>query len=142
MMIPAMMKYALFGALIALPAFGQEQAIQRELIMRQQQSDAFTLQLRQSQQQLQIPPGDVRRRAELEASQLRQRQELDNLSARQLLEAGHDTPAELRPYERARFESERRPVLMLQEPVRMFEEIPKRNLPPTVGPGSFEIRLP
>lgn len=110
-----MMKYALLGALIALPAFGQEQAIQRELIMRQQQSDAFTLQLRQSQQQLQIPPGDFRRRVELEASQLQQRQELDNLSTRQLREVGQDTPAELRPLERLKFEEQRRPLLTPRE---------------------------
>jgi multidrug resistance efflux pump len=109
------MNYALLGALIALPAFGQEQAIQRELIMRQQQSDAFTLQLRQSQQQLQIPSGDLRRRVELEASQLRQRQELDNLSARQLTEAGGDTPAELRPLERLKFEGQRRTLLTPQQ---------------------------
>ena len=110
-----MMKYALLGALIALPAFGQEQAIQRELIVRQQQSDAFTLQLRQSQQQLQIPSGDFRRGVELEASQLRQRQELDNLSARQLTEAGRDTPAELQPLERLKFEEQRRALLTPQE---------------------------
>jgi hypothetical protein len=115
MMTSAMIKYALLGALIALPAFGQELAIQRELIMRQQQSDAFTLQLRQSQQQLQIPPGDVRRRVELEASQLQQRQELDNLSARQLREVGPDTPAELRPLERLKFDEQRRPLLTPQE---------------------------
>lgn len=95
MMLRAMERLVLLGVLFALPAFGQEQAIQRELIMRQQQSDAFTLQLRQSQQQLHIPPGDVRRRAEVETSQLLQRRELDNLSARQLTEAGRDTPAAL-----------------------------------------------
>lgn len=114
-----MMKYALFGALlsplIVLPAFGQEQAIQRELILRQQQSDAFALQLRQSQQQLQIPPGDVRRRAEVETSQLQQRRDLDNLSARQLTEAGRDTPAELRPFERSKFEEQRRALLTPQQ---------------------------
>lgn len=139
-MIPAMMKYVLLGALVALPAFGQEQAIQRELLMRQQQSDAFALQLRQSQQQLQIPPGDFRRRAELEAAQLQQRQDLENLGARQLIEAGRDTPPELRPYDRSRLDGERRQFLSLPEPVRRFEETPKRTLPPTVGPGGFEIR--
>ena len=102
-------------AALAPPAHAQEQAVQRALVMRQQQSDAFTLQLRQSQQQLQIPPGDFRRRAELEASQLRQRQELDNLSARQLTEAGRDTPAELRPLERLKFEEQRRALLTPQE---------------------------
>lgn len=109
------MNYALLGALIALPAFGQEPAIQRELIMRQQQSDAFTLQLRQSQQQLQIPPGDIRRRAQLEASQLQQRQELDNLSTRQLREVSENTPAELRPLERSKFAEQRRALLTPRE---------------------------
>jgi hypothetical protein len=114
-----MNKYALLGAilapLVALPVFGQEQAIQRELIMRQQQSDAFTLQLRQSQQLLQIPSGDVRRRVELEASQLQQRQELNDLSTRQLREVGQDTPSELRPVERSKFEEQRRPLLTPRE---------------------------
>ena len=110
-----MIKYALLGALFALPASAQEQAIQRELIMRQQQSDAFTLQLRQSQQLLQIPSGDLRRRVELEASQLQQRQELDDLSARQLREVGQDTPSELRPVERSRFEEQRRPLMTPRE---------------------------
>lgn len=105
------MKHALLGALIALPAFAQEQAVQRELVLRQQQSDAFALQLRQSQQRAQIPADDQRRRRELETSQLRERQELDNLGARQILETGRDTPAELRPQQRARFEGERRALL-------------------------------
>ena len=100
----------MLGALISLPAFAQDAAIQRELVQRQQQSDAFALQLRQSLQLLQllqVAPGDFRRRAEVETTQLRQRQELENLSARQLREAGQDTPPELRPIERSRFDAER-----------------------------------
>ena len=108
----------MLGALISLPAFAQDAAIQRELVQRQQQSDAFALQLRQSLQLLQllqVAPGDFRRRAEVETSQLWQRQELGNLSARQLREAGQDSPAELRPIERTRFETERR-VLLARQP--------------------------
>ena len=105
----------MLGALISLPAFAQDAAIQRELVQRQQQSDAFALQLRQSLQLLQFAPGDFRRRAEVETTQLRQRQELENLSARQLREAGQDTPPELRPIERSRFDAERR-VLIAPRP--------------------------
>ena len=101
----------LLAAVLALPAYAQDQAIQRELVLRQQQSDAFALQLRQSQQLQAIPAGDIRRRVEVETLQLQQRQDLDNLGARQLNEAAHDKPAELRPYERSVFEAQRRALL-------------------------------
>lgn len=110
-----MREYLLLGLLVALSAHGQEQAIQRELILRQQQSDAFALQLRQSQQLQAIPPGDLQRRTEVEASQRQQRQDLDNLNARQLLEAGRDTPAERQPQERARFDEQRRMLVTPQQ---------------------------
>lgn len=47
-------------------AQGQQQDIQQQLLLRQQQSDAFTLQLRQSQEMLNVPSG---RRAEAESRQ-------------------------------------------------------------------------
>jgi multidrug resistance efflux pump len=65
---------------VAFPACAQEQEIQRQLIQRQQQSDAFTLQLRQSQERLQVPPGDLRRQQELDARQTSERQRLENVS--------------------------------------------------------------
>ena len=68
----------------SLPA--QEQAedlVRRALIERQQQSDAFSLQLRQSQQSLNLPPGI---RLEVEREQLQRRRDFENLTAQQLNE--------------------------------------------------------
>jgi multidrug resistance efflux pump len=95
----------------ALPALAQDQGVQRQLIQRQQQSDTFQLQLRQSQERLQVAPGDLRRQQELDARQTNERQRLDDVSARQLIEVKPDTPQELRPYERQRMDEERRPLV-------------------------------
>lgn len=95
-------------ALVALPAFAQEQAAQREVIRRQQRSDAFALQLRQSQELLKVP---AERRAEVEAGQLGERQRLENVSERQLRDVNPDTPQELRPYEKHKADEERRPIV-------------------------------
>jgi len=54
--------------------------MQRSAIERDQQSEAFALQLRQQQQLNRTPPAE---RPALEAEQLRQRQAFDNLSERQ-----------------------------------------------------------
>lgn len=94
----------------ALPALAQEQDVQRQLIQRQQQSDAFLLQLRQSQERLQVPPGDLKRMQELDARQNGERQRLDNVSEKQLREVKPDTPQELRPIERQRAADERAPL--------------------------------
>lgn len=95
---------------LATPAFAQDQAVQRALIRLQQQSDAFALQLRQSQQVVNVPPGDLKRRQEIESRHLDERQGLENASERQLREVKPDTPQELRPYERQRAREERRPL--------------------------------
>jgi len=97
-------------SMMALPALAQDQAAQRQLIQRQQQSDAFQLQLRQSQERLQVPSGDLKRMQELDARQLSERQRLNNVSDRQLNEVRADAPQELRPYERQKAEDERRPL--------------------------------
>lgn len=110
----------LFLAMMALPALAQDQGLQRQLIQHQQQSDAFQLQLRQSQQRLQNPPGDIRSQQELDARQFSERQRLDNVGARQLNEIKPDTPQELRPYERQKAEDERRPLTV------PAKEIPRR----------------
>jgi hypothetical protein len=99
-------------ATAAAPVLAQEQDVQRQLILRQQQSDAFTLQLRQSQERLQVPPGDLKRQQEIDARQTGERQRLDNVSARQLSEVKPDTPQELRPQERQKAENERRPLTL------------------------------
>jgi hypothetical protein len=106
-----MMRFSfLLLAALAAPALAQDQGVQRQLIQRQQQSDAFLLQLRQSQERLQVPPNDLKRMQELDARQTGERQRLDNLSAKQLIDVKPDTPQELRPYERQKAEEERRPL--------------------------------
>lgn len=101
-----------FLFLLAAPVFAQDQAIQRELIARQQHLDRFALQLRQSQQLLKVNPGDLRRRQEIEARHLVERERLENVSERQVREVRPDTPQELRPYERYKADEERRPLTM------------------------------
>lgn len=101
---------ALLLAGIALPALAQDAEIQKQLIQRRQQSDAFTLQLRQSQEALRIPQSDLKQRQDLESRQLHERQGLENVSARQLTEVKPDTPQELRPIERQRAADEGAPL--------------------------------
>ena len=97
--------------LLAAPAvLAQHQEIQKQLIQRQQQSDAFNLQLRQSQEAIKVPPGDLKARQELESRQTAERQRLDNVSEKQLREVKPDTPPALRPQERQRADDERRPL--------------------------------
>jgi hypothetical protein len=98
--------------LLAAPALAQNADIQKQLIQRQQQSDAFTLQLRQSQETVRVLPAS---RSELEARQFTERQRLENLSEKQWRDVKPDTPQELRPYERQKAEDERRTIVV---PVR------------------------
>ena len=99
---------AILLAAIADPELAQDQAVQRELIRRQQQSEAFTQQLLQSQQLLKVAPGDLGRRREIESRHLGERQRLEQAAERQVLDVRPDTPQELRPYERLKAEDERR----------------------------------
>lgn len=101
---------AVLAIALAFPVLAQEQDVQRQLIQRQQQSDAFLLQLRQSQERLQVPPGDLKRMQELDARQTGERQWLDVVSERQLRDVKPDTPQELRPQERQRAADERAPL--------------------------------
>ena len=55
--------------LAAAPLHAQDQDIQKQLLQRQQQSDAFLLQLRQSQERLRVAPGDLKRLQELDSRQ-------------------------------------------------------------------------
>jgi hypothetical protein len=105
--------------LVAFPLFAQEREIQRELIQRQQQSDTFLLQLRQSQDLLRVAPA---RRPAVEARQLSERQALENVSEQQLREVKAETP--FQPQERQRADDERRPFL---SPVI---EVPAPAIPP------------
>ena len=104
-------------ALFALPAQAQDQTVQRELMRRQQQSEAFTQQLHQSQQLLSVPPGDLARRREVESKQFGERQRFERTSEQQLRDVRSDLPQDLRPYERLRAEEERRPLIVpLEQP--------------------------
>jgi hypothetical protein len=99
---------ALLLCLLPVAALAQERDIQRELIQRQQRSDAFTLQLRHSQEALKAPP---EQRTAVEARQLAERQRLENVSERQLSEVRADAPRELRAYERKKAQDERRAIV-------------------------------
>ena len=108
------MSERLLAVLIAAAAasvFAQDPAVQRELILRQQQSDAFVQQLHQSQQLLKVAPGDFERRRDLELRQFGERQRLEQTNEQQLREIRPDLPQELRPYERQRAEAERGPLI-------------------------------
>jgi len=102
------MRTVLVLSLCALPVFAQDADIQKQLIQRQQQSDAFTLQLRQSQEALKAPSAA---KPELETRQLQERQRLENVSDQQVRDVRADTPQELRPQERQQAETERRPLV-------------------------------
>ncbi len=73
------MRLALLLA-VALPAFAQEQEMQRALIERDQRTAEFAARVRGAS------PAEL--------------QHMENLAARQLLEASRNAPPELRPYER------------------------------------------
>lgn len=105
----------LAAALAAGIAQAGDPSVQRALIERDQQSEAFARQLRQSQ--------DARqgRNPALEARQLSERQAAENLEQRQLQSAGQPLAADpvvagqLQPYERQRAADER--TLRLPPPV-------------------------
>lgn len=118
-------KLPLLFLFAAAPSFAQDAEIQKQLIQRQQQSDAFTLQLRQSQERLLVPPGDLKRLQEFDARQTGERQRLDNLSAKQLRDVMPDTPQELRPIERQRAAHERAPLTVPSRGIVLPVENPR-----------------
>lgn len=122
-------------AFLAAPALAQDAETQRELLRRDQQSDQFNLQLRQSQERLKTPPGDLRRQQEIDARQLGERQRLEGASERQLQDAGRDASEGLRPQERARMREERRP---LAEPVQSPAAAPPEAPRPLPMPDGSE----
>ena len=101
------MRLALLLVVVAVPAFAQEQEVQRALIERDQRTVEFALRLRQSQESPQPAPGDERH--------LRERQALENLGEQQLQLVQKELPLELRAYERQRAADER--ILRLPPPV-------------------------
>ena len=102
------MRRYLLLLLLSGSAVAQDAGTQKQLIQRQQQSDAFALQLRQSQEALKAAPAD---RPVLQSRQIAERQRLENLGEKQLLDVKADTPDALRPYERQKADDERRPLI-------------------------------
>jgi len=116
-------------------ALADDAAVQRALIERDEQTERFGLELRQSQERLGVPSGDPRRRQELEARQLKERQRFDELGERQLESAGRPlspepaTARELRPHAREQAARERRLQLSPPKELQPRAEEPPRPLP-------------
>lgn len=108
------MMNGVIGLLLAVlggSVLAQDQAAQRELMRRQQESDAFVQQLRQQQELVKMPPGDLSRRGEVEIRQFGERQRLNQASEQQLRDVRPDLPPDLRTYERLKAEQERRVLI-------------------------------
>jgi len=120
----------------------QEANVQRELIQRQQQSDQFQQQLRQSQERIAVPIGDMHGRQHLDARQLSEQQRLENLNAQQLRDTQIPRAPELRSYDRDTAAAERRPFVspIIEVPVRpapkpdKLEPQPQGNITPLEPP--------
>ena len=117
-----MNRIALLLAAWVACASAQDAGIQRQLIERQQRTDTFNQQMRQSQEALKAPPGA---RGELDARQFSERQRLNNLNDQQLRDVKPDgqIQPELRAYERQKADLERQPF---RGPVM---EVPARPVP-------------
>jgi hypothetical protein len=116
-----MRRSLLLLAVFAPAAWAQDAEIQKQLLLRDQQSAEFALQLRQSQEALGVAPAH---RANMESRQLWERQRLENLDQRQRLNVRQDTPEALRPQERQQADIDRRPFM---SPV---VEVPVQPAPP------------
>ena len=98
---------------VALPAFAQSPEVQRALIERDQQSQEFAVRLRN------VP--------------LEEQQRLENVTARQLLDANRDRPPELRPYERQDAARETERFVLRLPPPAVRIEVPE-ELRPRLAP--------
>jgi hypothetical protein len=120
-----------FLLVCAASSFGQDAGVQKQLMQRQQATDAFNLQMKQSQEALKAQPAD---RQAVEARHFSDRQRLDNLSEQQLRDVQPATPQTLRPYELQRADMERQPFRgpIVEAPVK---PAPKAEpiLPPQDG---------
>ncbi|HEY6966629.1 MAG TPA: hypothetical protein VI229_04100 [Burkholderiales bacterium] len=113
--------------------------MQKALIERQQRTDAFNLQMKQSQDALQAAPAD---RQSLDARQFSDRQRLDNLNEQQLRDVKSDAQIqpELRPYERQKLDLERQPF---RGPVVVVPAKPAPKTEPILPPhGGIQLETP
>ncbi|HVP07908.1 MAG TPA: hypothetical protein VMT02_00175 [Burkholderiales bacterium] len=127
------MRAALLLLMASAPALAQDAGVQRELMQRRQATDAFELQLRQSQEALKAPPAA---RGETEARQRSERQRLENVSSDQLRDVKPDAqlPPQLRPYEMQKTDTERAPFRgpIVEVPARPAPK-PEPIVPPRDG---------
>lgn len=132
------MRWPVLGLLAcaAGAALADDAAIQRELIQRDQQTERFGLELRQSQERLALPPGDARARQELESRQLDERRQFDRLGDRQLESSARppspdpETARQMQPFVREKAARER--AWQLPPPAGIRLGAPK---PPPAPPG-------
>ena len=107
--------------------------MERALLQRQQQSEAFTLQLRQSQQRLQVSPGDLNQQQYLDAQHMDERQRFDNLGEQQQLSIGQGV-------DRQTIERQRRAEM--QNPFELRLPPPQVRAPVTPRPRDPEPYFP
>ena len=119
-------------------ALAQDADIQRALLLRQQQSDEFALRLHQSQQRLELAPGDLNQQQTLESRQLGERQALENLGAQQQLSIG--TPGTSPVIERQAADRARQ--MELQKPYELRLPPPMVRTPVTPRPKEREPYFP
>ena len=130
-----MRRFLLFACLCSAAATAQERDVQRSLIQRQQQSDEFALQLRQSQQRLLVVPGDLNQQQDLEARQAQERQRLESLGAQQQRSMGQDGAGRL-AIERQQADRDRQ--MELQRPYELRLPPPRVRDPITPRPKDPE----
>jgi hypothetical protein len=131
-----MRRLAFFALLICGSSLAQDRDVERALLLRQQQSDEFALQLRQSQQRLQLIPGDLNQQQSLESRHLNERHRLENLGAQQQLSIGQGAlGADRQAADRAR-QSEFQAPFVLRLPA------PQVRAPITPRPKDPEPYLP
>jgi hypothetical protein len=120
-------------------AGAQERDVERALLQRQQQSDEFSLQLRQSQQRLQLAPGDLNQQRALESRHFNERLQLENLGAQQQLSITGQAPAGA-AYERQAAGRDRQ--LQLERPFVLRLPPPQVRAPVTPRPKEPEPYFP
>jgi hypothetical protein len=128
-----MRRLLLIACLASGAAIAQERDVQRALMLRQQQSDEFSLQLRQSQQRLQVAPGDLNQQQDLESRQLQERQRLESLGAQQqrsIGQGGADPTTERQQADRGRQMELQRPFELRLPPPRVREPVTPRPKDP------------
>lgn len=113
--------------------------VNRALMQRQQQSDEFALQLRQSQQRLQASPGDLNQQQYLDSRHLGERHGMENFGAQQQLSIGQ-SPLSSPGLERQASDRERQ--LELQRPFELRLPPPMVRAPITPRPKDREPYFP